>query len=434
MAEKAPAVHDGESGKPDVDYPFIYGFLWYEEHPSQRYRIVKPCQVMSEMGLGSYYFDKGDVGPRVLGEMQQAARDGGFSGLEEARNYAVRHSNIYVFHQVAGTTYIDFMKGMREDNKNIPPLFIYECDDHMEYVDALNQAYQSNGCRAPSGELLNPGDEIVVQDDKAGKFTLYKDGRENFNIMHNRRRISMLYKLARQCDGMSSSSRYLCDFYKHEIGCNNVFWSPNSILLNEYPQIDVTYPDDQIRVMWQGGDSHYHDLHPIKKALCAVVNRHPNVRLILWGKLFKSIVEDVPGDQLEYHRWIHHDAYPDKLAAMAPDINLAPLIDNEFNRAKSAIKWYEASVLKNPPATLAAAAGPYNEIEHEKNGMLYKTPAEFEEYLERLIADAAMRKALGKAAKEWVTVNRDARQVIPQWVGWLRELLERRHSKIEIPA
>ena len=394
---------------------------------------------MSEMGLGSFFFDEQFVRSARYGEQEKLASQAGYKDYDKLREYAVRHANLFVFHQVAGDTYFDFMKGMRADNPTIAPLFVFECDDHMEYVEPMNDAFQRHGCHAPDGTLMNPGDRIVVDDSDLGEIVLYEDDHgkreiDDFVVMRNRRSVSGLYKLARECDGMCSSSRHLCDFYKHEVGCNNVFWSPNSILLNEYPQVDVSYPDHQIRIMWQGGASHYMDLKPIKEALCAVVNRHPEVRLIVWGSLFKSLIKEIPGTQLEFHRWCHHEAYPDKMATMAPDINLAPLLETEFNRGKSAIKWYEASVLKTPPATLAANAGPYKEIEHGKNGLLYNTPAEFEEYLERLIREVEMRKALGRAAKEWVTKNRDARQVIPQWVGWLRELLERRHSKIEIPA
>jgi len=99
------------------------------------------------------------------------------------------------------------------------------------------------------------------------------------------------------------------------------------------------------------------------------------------------------------------------------------LQDNVFNRCRTAIKWYEASVLKQPSATLAQETGPYqDEIQDGKTGLLFKTPEEFEHKLSMLIEDAGLRHTLAAGAKDWVSENRDAMKHVPAYIAYLQEL------------
>ena len=52
----------------------------------------------------------------------------------------------------------------------------------------------------------------------------------------------------------------------------------------------------------------------------------------------------------------------DKLPALISevDINLAPLVDSIFNRAKSEIKWIEAALVKVP--TVASKIGAFSDM------------------------------------------------------------------------
>ena len=107
------------------------------------------------------------------------------------------------------------------------------------------------------------------------------------------------------------------------------------------------------------------------------------------------------------------------------DISLAPLSANVFNNCRSAIKFYEASVLKNPAATLAQNTGPYkDEIIDGETALLFDTPEDFETQLSLLIEDATERKRLAANAKDWVSENRDAMKRVPEVVAYWEELRE----------
>ena len=82
------------------------------------------------------------------------------------------------------------------------------------------------------------------------------------------------------------------------------------------------------------------------------------------------------------------------------DINLAPLVDNVFNQAKSEIKWLEAALVKVP--TLASHLGSFEEmIEDERTGLLAQ-PEEWYQKLEMLIENAEQRKVIAENAYRFV--------------------------------
>ena len=143
--------------------------------------------------------------------------------------------------------------------------------------------------------------------------------------------------------------------------------------------------------------------------------------------------KQIPESQFEYHPWVQYDAYKLHRYCMAADINLAPLVDAAFTKSKSAIRWYEASMGPNPEATLAANVGPYQEIEHDKTGMLYNSPQEFAEMLDGLINNVDLRKRLGPEAQKWVLANRTVEKTVPGLVEFYKHLLAKQRREFLKP-
>ncbi len=87
------------------------------------------------------------------------------------------------------------------------------------------------------------------------------------------------------------------------------------------------------------------------------------------------------------------------------DIALAPLeMGNLFCRAKSEIKFIEAGALGLP--TVASAIDPFAAaISHGENGFLAANPAAWIEPLAALVADVALRRRVGDAARRSVLVH-----------------------------
>lgn len=96
-----------------------------------------------------------------------------------------------------------------------------------------------------------------------------------------------------------------------------------------------------------------------------------------------------------------YDDYVPWLRALAPhfDVALAPLVDHEFNRAKSHLKFLEYAAIGVP--VVASAVGPYAAIIRDAiDGLLVPNePDAWFEALTRLADDSALRERLARSAR-----------------------------------
>lgn len=151
---------------------------------------------------------------------------------------------------------------------------------------------------------------------------------------------------------------------------------------------------------FSGSITHNPDIIMILPAIINIFNEYPNVELNIIGEL------DLP-EQLEPYRsriksssMVNWKKLPELIASV--DINLAPLEDNLFNRAKSENKWTEAALVNVP--TIASNVGAFAQIiEHETTGYLCNnTVDEWYKGLKQLIEDRALRTTIGLEANRRV--------------------------------
>lgn len=111
--------------------------------------------------------------------------------------------------------------------------------------------------------------------------------------------------------------------------------------------------------------------------------------------------------------------YARELAALAPDIALAPLADTAFNRCKSAVKWLEYSAAG--AAGIFSDAPAYQAVRHGVTGLKASGAQGWEEALEALIRDEPLRLGLARAAQAEVFsgwgLDRGAEQFHAAWRG-----------------
>jgi glycosyltransferase involved in cell wall biosynthesis len=88
------------------------------------------------------------------------------------------------------------------------------------------------------------------------------------------------------------------------------------------------------------------------------------------------------------------------------DIIIAPLEDNRFNRAKSELKIIEAGAYSLP--IICSDVEPYQILEHGVDGFLAGSSSKFGKYLNRLIADANLRKEMGAALRKKIEASYDS--------------------------
>jgi glycosyltransferase involved in cell wall biosynthesis len=308
---------------------------------------------------------------------------------------------------------------IQDGTVHYPPTIIWDCDDNSDYVHPFNQSFATQGVRHyPTGDFLEKDEVLTTHDSKGNEHVLWVDketrsGEHVFDIGRNLSEMKVRHQIIREAVGVTVPSPSLAAYMRDVVGQKNVYVFPNTVVPSDYEEFPLARDDGKVRVLWQGGMSHFIDWYPLREAIKAVVQKYPKMVLVVWGEKFDWITDIVPPEQLEYHLWTDYAAFKLKRGLLRIDINLCPLADNPFNWCKSAIKWYEGSVWSRPEATLAANVAPYREIKDGETGLLYRTPEEFAQKLGLLIEDAALRARLGQAARRWVLDNRTPEKTIP---------------------
>jgi len=390
-------------------------FFWANNRIANRgachyYRIQIPLTWMDKLGYMKCYDDRGTGGQNDYMAMFSADID---------LYYGVAGAD--TLHQI--TTLGEMKAAKRPDGElHYPPTTIWDCDDNPDYVHPFNQTFSVNGVRHyPSGEFLEPGETLEYETAKGERVTLWEDGASTalagqapFDIPRNLQTMKTRWEVIRAATGVTVPSPSLASYFRDVIKQPNVYVFPNTVVPEDYEEFPLQpAPEGEVRILWQGGMSHYIDWYPLREAIRETMQKYPQAKMVIWGEKFDWITDIIPEAQLEFHGWTPYEAFKIKRGLLRADINLCPLADNAFNWGKSAIKFYEGSVWSKPEATLAARVGPYREIIDGVNGLTYTSPTDFAFKLGRLIEDATLRRTLGAKAREWVLANRTPQVTIP---------------------
>jgi len=149
---------------------------------------------------------------------------------------------------------------------------------------------------------------------------------------------------------------------------------------------------------FSGSAGHDRDFATVSDVLLRLLGGHPGLRLLIVGPLVLDERFGRFAARIDRKRYVPRGKHFRNVASV--DINIAPLeIDNPFCESKSEIKFFEAGIVGVP--TVAAATGVFREtIRDGIDGFVAGNGAEWEEKLERLIGDAALRREIGDAARE----------------------------------
>jgi hypothetical protein len=402
----------------------IYSVLPARYHASYYYRIFVPLKTLEDMGLAEVVLD--DLSPNIP--------------LQKRINM-VAHSDICLFYQPTSESLLHDMKTMNDWKQakdgngafHCPPSFIVDTDDDLFSVHPMNPAFQSLGIRTPDGKDLEDGCEIGFANEAGNRQAIWRDGTNGFDVKRNRATLQALRDLAQSADAVTTSTPGCLEYVQRELKPRHEFINPNAVRFDHYPDLRGVHVEkdnpNEVRILWQGSPTHFEDWYAIRHQLASVLRKYPHARMVIWGVVYPWVMEMLNPDQVIHHKWLPYEVYRPTLVTMGHDINLAPLLPTRFSSARSAIKWYEASLLKQPAATLAQRAGAFGEIQHRETGMLFDTPQEFEDNLCELIESATLRKTLGENARDWVRENRDAFKLAPKLLEFYESVRKERAER-----
>lgn len=165
----------------------------------------------------------------------------------------------------------------------------------------------------------------------------------------------------------------------------------------------------EIRIGWMGSITHLNDIKMVVPTLKRILGEYPNVKLVLMGDIrFKDLFDS---ENVEVRLGVPFDVYPAILRGLQLDIGICPLLDTEFNRAKSNIKALEMALVNVP--CIASDVEPYKKSLAYK---LAKTEDDWYEQITDLIKREGKRRQAGKKAHNRLLNEYDLSYHIGDWI------------------
>jgi glycosyltransferase involved in cell wall biosynthesis len=193
----------------------------------------------------------------------------------------------------------------------------------------------------------------------------------------------------RRAEMVTVSTPYLADLYAP--------FNSNIVVLPNYVKaglLDLPRKHaDRVTIGWAGGISHLIDLCAVQDPLREVLDSHPGADMHWIGVDYSPLVRR----PCRFTPWA--DDVGDFYKAVDFDIEIAPLADVPFNRAKSYLRALVAAARGIP--VVAQDAEPYRDFVRDgETGYLVRSDGDWVKRLTELINDEAAREELGAAAKK----------------------------------
>ena len=163
------------------------------------------------------------------------------------------------------------------------------------------------------------------------------------------------------CDEITVTCPFMRDYYRSKLQNQNV-----TIVPNFQPRMwfDRFYDQNQInknydlnknkpRILYCGSAGHYDvkntgakdDTFHVVDAIAKTINDY---QWVFMGAYPRQLEYWVKAGKIEFHPFVNLMEYPRKLNSLKIQAAIAPLADNNFNKAKSDIKWTEMCALGIP--------------------------------------------------------------------------------------
>lgn len=200
---------------------------------------------------------------------------------------------------------------------------------------------------------------------------------------------------------------------------------PNCIDTNLYANVrsrekEARHRND-VRIYWGGGGGHYGDLLKVRDPVLRIMAERPNVKLV-FSLFLPDWAASLPPYRVFMLRFAHFNAYPKVLKWLCADVALAPLVDHEFNRCKSNVKYLTYAMADIPGVYSDIEA--YESVTHGLTGLKARTDADWYDAINTLIDNRVLAQEIAARAKRDVLSRFTIDGHIARYEAMLRELVE----------
>ena len=227
---------------------------------------------------------------------------------------------------------------------------------------------------------------------------------------------ALTLEIASLCDGLQFTNQELADRFGMLNDNHRAFWNQLAACSK-----NLSEPASPVVIGWAGSWGHLRDLEWMLPVLEQVAGAYPDTHFAfmgdprfqtLWSHWDPSRVRFTPGGDLE--------AYLGFLSGLT--IGIAPLMDTEFNRCRSDVKFLEyasrgvVSILSDLP--------PYEvPIHTQKVALGFRTRDELRAALERVIVNQEELSTLRQKSHAYVLGERTENQHATVRLEWYRSML-----------
>jgi glycosyltransferase involved in cell wall biosynthesis len=164
-------------------------------------------------------------------------------------------------------------------------------------------------------------------------------------------------------DAVIASTEFLAESIKPYLFEGTPVHVAHNCILDEEWRVEKTKRPkrDTIRVGYVGGSAHDEDIELVYEVMLDILDTNKDVEFVIrYGGYKPDYMVNHERFDFKQVEW-HPSKYPQKLWDMDLDIGLAPLLDTNFNRCKSAIKWLEWAYMDVP--VVASNMESYNKLD-----------------------------------------------------------------------
>lgn len=278
--------------------------------------------------------------------------------------------------------------------------------------------------------LRKQGKKIVMDNDDTYKNV---DGKKWVEIL---KKVDFhLDEFGKFADLITCSTEFLAQEYRKLN--NNVVVLPNCIDPEAWDE-PIKNDTDKVRIGFVGSVTTSNDYASIKDIL-PILSARSDVQLVVFGlpvqnDTTKLVVQERYAEEyafwhslnIEWHPLVNMKDYIDTLTSLKLDMMVIPRKDDYFNRAKSNLKFLEASMLEIPVIAQGFSdnLSPYQVNPKDSEHMVIITDnKDWLSAIETMINDKDGRERMGKEAHDYVLENYDINKKGDLWTKAYSSLL-----------
>jgi len=228
---------------------------------------------------------------------------------------------------------------------------------------------------------------------------------------------SRLYLAASMCENFISTNEFIANklhaSFNKKVHVIENFLNKQQMEVSDLlwkDKLQETKSKDEILLgYFSGSPSHNLDFQSISSELYTLMKNNDKIKLRLVGYLtLPEILEEYNKEGRVERLPMQHYANLQKKIAEC-DVNLIPLLVNEFTNCKSEIKYFESGIVGT--VSVAAPTFVYKKIINDGENGYLSLPGTWQEKIEKIIENRP-NKEVAKAARDFAEKNYDGRNLL----------------------